>query len=186
MSSHDKSASRRLVLLAAVLGIGLAAAGCTVRPLYSTASIGGPLTGDAAKLASIGVKPVDTRYAQQVRNQLIFLLGGGAGEPAKPAYELAMKVTSQTTSAAYVPVTGNPYDNAGVPTAGTVTLTAQYTLTDTTTSKTVASGRRNAIASFDRPRQQYATVTAENDAQDRAARELAEQLHLAIAQDLSH
>jgi LPS-assembly lipoprotein len=35
------------------------------------------------------------------------------------------------------------------------------------------------------PRQQYAALRAERDAQDRAAREIAEQLRLAVAQDLS-
>lgn len=186
MSSPDHTAPRRAILVAAVFGIGLLAAGCTVRPLYSTSSIGGQLTGESARLASIGIKPVETRYGQEVRNQLIFLFGGGAGEPANPAYELDLRVASATSAAAIAPVSGNPYDNAGVATAGTVTLTGAYTVTDTATQKTVAKGKRTAMASFDRPPQQYATLRAERNAQDRAARELAEELHLAIAQDLSH
>ena len=43
-----------------------------------------PADGESATLASIGIKPVETRYGQEVRNQLIFLFGGGAGEPANP------------------------------------------------------------------------------------------------------
>lgn len=184
MSSYDRTAPRRLLLLASLFGLSVLAAGCTVRPLYSTASVNGRLVGEQARLASIGIKPVDTRFGQKVRNQLVFLLGGGAGEPASPAYELALDISSKTSSAAYQ--AANSLDNAGVATAGTVTMTASYTLTDTATTKAVATGKRSVMASFDRPQQQYATVRAERDAQDRAARELAEELHLAIAQDLSH
>ena len=52
---------------------------CTVRPLYSNAPLtAGSTVGAAAELASISVKPVKTRYAQQVRNNLIFGFGRGA------------------------------------------------------------------------------------------------------------
>lgn len=187
MSSHDRTVARYALVAASVLGLGLASAGCTVRPLYSTASIGTPAANsEAAKLASIGVKPVETRFGQVVRNELIFLFGHGAGEPANPAYELKLSVSSTTKAAAYVSVKGDPYDNAGVPSAGTVTVAADYVLVDTATSKTVAKGKRSAMASFDRPEQQFATVRAERDAQNRASKELANQLLLAVAADLSH
>jgi LPS-assembly lipoprotein len=41
------------------------------------------------------------------------------------------------------------------------------------------------MSSFDVPRQSFAEMRAEIDAQNRAARELAQLLQLAIAQDLS-
>jgi LPS-assembly lipoprotein len=47
----------------------------------------------------------------------------------------------------------------------------------------VAKGSRNISSSIDVPRQQYAALRAENDAQQRAARELAQLLRFAIAQD---
>jgi LPS-assembly lipoprotein len=50
----------------------------------------------------------------------------------------------------------------------------------------VATGRRNMSSSIDVPRQQYAALRAQNDAQQRAARELAQLLRFAIAQDLAH
>ena len=70
------------------------------------------------------------------------------------------------------------------PTAATVTLTARYKLTELTSDKVVASGSRNITSSIDVPRQEYAAMRAESDAQQRAARELAQLLRLAIAQDL--
>jgi len=49
----------------------------------------------------------------------------------------------------------------------------------------VASGRRSISSSFDRPLQEFAAYRAQRDAEDRAARELADLLHLAVAQDLA-
>ena len=52
-------------------------------------------TGIAVGAAPAGARSPSsrstTRYAQQVRNHLIFLLNGGAGEPATPAYTLALQ-----------------------------------------------------------------------------------------------
>lgn len=159
-----------------------AVSACTVRPLYSNAPLSAnSQVGSAAELASIAIKPVKTRYAQQVRNNLIFGLSGGAGEPAAPVYSLDLGVTELVESAAYRQVT----TEADEPTAGSVTLTAAYVLTDAKTGKEVARGRRSISSSFDRPRQEFATYRAQIDAENRAARELAELLRLAIAQDLA-
>ena len=68
---------------------------------------------------------------------------------------------------------------------GTVTLTAFYTLTDAATGKKVSTGRRSISSSYDHPRQEFAADRAQRDAEDRAARELAELLRLALAQDLA-
>ena len=69
-------------------------------------------------------------------------------------------------------------------TAGTVTLTASYALTDAKTGTTIATGKRSITSSFDKPRQEFASYRAQIDAENRAARELADLLRLSIAQDL--
>ena len=71
------------------------------------------------------------------------------------------------------------------PTAGTVTMTARYVLSGTTSGETIASGQRQIVSSYDVPRQEFAAYRARLDAENRAARELAELLNLAIAQELS-
>ena len=48
----------------------------------------------------------------------------------------------------------------------------------------MSTGRRQIASSYDIPRQEFAAVRAERDAENRAARELAELLRLALAQDL--
>jgi LPS-assembly lipoprotein len=172
----------RPALLAGLFFCTALVSACTVRPLYSNAPLSsGSTVGAAEEMASIAVKPVKTRYAQQVRNNLIFALTRGAGEPATPAYSLELGVTELVQSAATIQVTTDQDE----PTAGTVTLTAAYKLTEAGTSKVVGTGERSISSSFDRPSQEFASYRAQIDAENRAARELAELLRLAIAQDLA-
>ena len=169
------------VAILAALAVSLAvSAGCTVTPLYSNASAQAADTGMAAELSSIAIKPVNTRYAQEVRNHLIFLLNGGAGQPPAARYTLALGITALNESAAVVQIA-----RENEPSAGTVTVISTYALTDNATGEAVASGKRQISASYDKPRQEFAALRAQRDAEDRAARELAELLRLALAQDLS-
>jgi LPS-assembly lipoprotein len=182
MSLSDWSSAkafRHAAALSLLFALPLASA-CTVKPLYSNPSADGTQAGVTADLSSIAIKPVEQRYAQQVRNHLIFLFNRGAGQPAAAAYTLTLVVTAVHESAAVVQV-GD--DNE--PTAGTVTLTAHYSLTGSTSAEVIANGRRQITSSYDVPRQEFAAYRARLNAEDRAARELAELLNLAIAQQFS-
>ncbi|PBB16761.1 LPS assembly lipoprotein LptE [Mesorhizobium sp. WSM4313] len=170
----------RLALCGMVAALALVSA-CTVRPLYSSQPLSPGSLSASAELGSISIKPVNTRYAQQVRNNLIFAFGQGSGEPASPAYTLDLGVTELVESAAIVQVQTQEDE----PTAGTVTLTANYVLRDTATNTVIAVGKRSIPSSFDRPRQEFAAYRAQIDAENRAARELADLLRLSIAQDLA-
>lgn len=166
-----------------VLGV-LALAGCTVQPLYGdiSSSISPTAYGQApSAVASIGVKPVTYRAAQELRNHVIFALNGGAAEPAQPRYMLELGV--QVRPIATARIQGGTSDNE--PTAGALMIGSSYTLTDTATGRIVARGSRSATATFDRPRQDFAALRALRNAEDRAARELAESLRIAIGQDLA-
>ena len=181
----EKSEAARLLRRAALCGLVASLAlvsACTVRPLYSNQPLSpGSQLSASAELGSISIKPVKTRYAQQVRNNLIFAFGQGSGEPASPAYTLDLGVTELVESAAIVQVQTQEDE----PTAGTVTLTANYVLRDTATNTVIAVGKRSIPSSFDRPRQEFAAYRAQIDAENRAARELADMLRLSIAQDLA-
>ena len=187
MSLPDPKTSEaaRLLRRAAVCGMVAALAlvsACTVRPLYSNQPLSpGSQLSASAELGSISIKPVNTRYAQQVRNNLIFAFGQGSGEPASAAYSLDLGVTELVESAAIVQVQTQEDE----PTAGTITLTANYVLRDTATNTVIAVGKRSVPSSFDRPLQEFAAYRAQIDAENRAARELADFLRLAIAQDLA-
>ncbi|MEQ1936662.1 LPS assembly lipoprotein LptE [Mesorhizobium sp. CN5-321] len=179
--STSRPAVRRGLLAGVVLTAALASA-CTVRPLYSNAPLSPGSTATAqSELASIAVKPVTTRYAQQVRNNLIFAFTGGKERTDNPLYSLDLNVTELVQTAATVQIS----KDQDQPTAGTVTLTSRYRLTDAKTGKVVSTGTRSMSASYDKPNQEFASYRAQLDAENRAARELAEILNLAIAQDLA-
>ncbi len=171
------------------LGAAVLMAGCTVQPLYSSgAGAGGTIGGSVApdmraKLASVSIDPANSIYGQQVRNRLIFLLGGGAGEPANPGYRLSLGLSRSVISAVSVDI-GDNTDRTGRPSAGIVKATSNFVLRDKD-GKPLATGTRTAGASFDRPRQEFANLRAQRDATKRAAEELAEQVFLALAQKMS-
>ncbi|MBE7184562.1 MAG: hypothetical protein INR68_09175 [Methylobacterium mesophilicum] len=164
--------------LSLVLGVS---AGCTVRPLYANPDtpLGAEPKGAAAALRTVVVAPVSTRDAQEVRNQLIFLFNGGRAQAATPAYTVNLAVVTTSESSADIQVADDTE-----PTAAAIVMNATYSLTDAATGAVVANGRRSMSSSYDVPRQEFAVLRAQRDAENRAARELAELLRLAIAQDL--
>lgn len=182
MSSSEVRMRRGIRAAGAVALVAAATAlsACTVRPLYSAA----PLTYGAQppvdELASVIIKPVETRYGQEVRNHLIFMMGRGRGEPGQPRYSMQLNVTSVTESAAQIQVA-----DENEPSAATVTMKGFYKVTAVDGGDVVAEGEREVTSSYDVPRQEFAAIRAERDAQNRAARELAEALHLDVAQELS-
>lgn len=172
---------------AAVAGVLMAlavATGCTVRPLYGDVTAATTQRGgvSAAKLAAIDIRPIEDRVAQEVRNHLIFLFNGGAGQPASPLYTLDLGVRTLRASAATV----QPATDDLEPTAAVVTLRGSYVLSDARTGDRISAGVRSVQASYDISRQAFAALRAERDAQNRAARELAELLRLVIAQELEN
>ncbi len=172
----------RPLLAAGLMATLAASAGCTVRPLYANpdSALGSSLgASSAAALSTVAVDPVTTRYAQEVRNHLIFLFGGGKGQPAQPSYRVKLAVSRINEASASIQV-----ETDEEPTAAAITLVATYSLTDTQTGAAVATGTRQIMSSYDVPRQEFAVLRAQRDAENRAARELAEVLRLAIAQDL--
>lgn len=175
---------RFLFVMAAV---AVAVAGCTVQPLYSTGGTGAidaQVSPDMrTKLASVSIEPANNIFQQTVRNRLIFLLGGGAGEPQNPVYKLRLGLSSADIPAMIVDV-GDSTDRSGRPSAGSIRATSDYVLLDKE-GKPVARGKRVVFASYDRPRQEFASLRAERNAQIRAANELAEQVYLSLAQNLS-
>lgn len=183
MLLSERAGLRRFAGIALAASL-LAVAGCTVRPLYGdaglqTGSLAGGETMKAA-LAAVAVKSPTNRVELEVRNHLIFLLGGDGGTPAAPKYMVEQSVSAVTSGVAIVQATVD-----SEPTSKQVTVRSIYRLTDIETGKTIGNGERSISAPFDVPRQEFAALRAERDAQNRAAREVAELLRLAIAQHLS-
>jgi LPS-assembly lipoprotein len=173
-------AAKRSLAAVVLLAGGLAAvSGCTVEPLYSAAPASGAVTGSiGGDLSTIAIKPATNRVEQEVRNNLIFLFGGGQGEPANPRYSLDVNVSTSSEATANIQI-----NRENEPTAAILTAYASYRLTEAD-GTVFSTGDRQFAASYDVPRQEFAAVRARRDAENRAARELAELVRLAVAQDL--
>ncbi len=170
---------------AGLLGAALLG-GCTARPLYSStvapaaAAAAGPAEVKTAS-ASVHVEPVSTREAQEVRNELIFLLARGRGNPTDAPYALALSAYAYAENSATTLITGVEQ----APTSQILTFVGRYTLKEAATGRVIGSGERRATAALDTPRQPFSARRTLRDAQDRAARELAAFLASAVAADLA-
>lgn len=158
---------RRTVLLTAALLL----AGCQARPLYQDTD-----GHTRASLAAIAYSPADSRVGLETRNRLIFLTTGGV-ESVTPQYRVELDVTSS--------VQGVLLDRAAdTPNAGRAVATGTYTLKRISDDTVLKTGRRQSVALFDYPRQEFAKLRAVRDAETRAARELAELIYADLTMTL--
>lgn len=172
MLLSDGTGLSRLAKVLAGVALAGVLAGCQVRPLYSTAA------GTEGKLASVSISEATSRVEQQVRNDLVFFFGGGAGEAQNAVYHLDMDVNVRTVGV----LNDAARDTAR---AGRVTVSADYNLTKADTGETLASGKRSAVAMVDFPTQEFAKLRAIRDAENRGARELAELIRADVASALA-
>ena len=172
---------RMAATLAAVTTLFLLA-GCTVEPLNASRPDSQLVAGNydtptVQILASTEVDPVGDRTAQQVRNRLLFAMNGGELRPGgKYRVSLTVEETTQTLSV---------QTSSLAPTSAQVRVLAKYSLVEKSSGSIVARGERRALAAYDRTPQSFANQRAQRDAQNRAAQEVAEQLRLAIAQNIA-
>ncbi|BAR99038.1 hypothetical protein BV133_1445 [Blastochloris viridis] len=149
----------------AALGLSLAMGGCFT-PLYAERT---PGTGVQHQLANVEVRVIEGRVGLEVRNALIFELAGGAGNPAGAPYRVDVQLNENTQSMTIDPVTGRA-------TVEIVTLTATYELRDTAADKVVLRELTSGQASIERGSQVFARDRAKRDAENRAAKLIAERI----------
>ncbi|GGE06823.1 hypothetical protein GCM10011390_27380 [Aureimonas endophytica] len=173
MSFSDRRRFRRRALALGLLaGLGLGLSACTVHPLYGTASMPAGAPGLAELKGRVDVAPVGDRTSQIVRNALLFGFNGGE-TPIAPLYRIAFTALGQENVVSI-------QQDSGIPAASIYKLTVNYTVTRTTDTKVIATGTRFADAPFDRNRQLFAATRAYRDAQERAGKEVAEQMRLVV------
>jgi LPS-assembly lipoprotein len=173
----------RTLRILAVVAMGGLAAGC-LQPLYADRTViaGGPSGSIRDALSSVEVEQIDARkgtpearVAVELRNDLLFELTGG-GPMAPPTHKLNIRMTA-SKSAIIVDV------NTGRTEAEIVGIDVSYTLTDLATKKVVVRGTSFSRVSSDIPGQQqrFARSRAQRDAEDRAAKVIAEQIRSRLA-----
>ena len=168
MSLSDFTGRFRVLGLVCVLAM---LAGCNVRPLYGTVSAGNAPAQE--ELAAIDIDPADDRVKQVLRNELIFMFQRG-GEAAPARYRLKMILNSSQSSVAVEEL-------SDVPAAYLVQMTASFALTEITSGQTLLTGSTFANASYDFSNQRFSNLRAARDAEDRAAKVIADDIHTRIA-----
>jgi len=169
-----------LLRVVAALALAGLTAGC-FQPLYGDPSVV-HTAGLDTKLASVQVAPIDTpngtrlaRVGVTVRNQLMYDVTGG-GAAAAPNYKLDIKLSSRQLQVIVDINTARPdIQNYGID--------ATYTLTDLRTGKEVIKGQTFSRVSYNIPGQQqrFAGERGLRDAEDRAAKVIAENIHARLA-----
>lgn len=146
----------RLKSLAVALLLPVLAA-CGFTPMYAQ-------PGVAGGLARVAVETPETRTGHLLREKLEDAFAGGPG--AEAAYRLTVALDEQR----YARGIGSD-DSA---TRYELAVRADWTLADRRTGAVVASGSRPVTVSHDASVQPYASLTALEDAQERAAAQAAQ------------
>jgi len=155
---------RAFASLLAAAGAALTLSGCGFAPLY-----GEP--GVVSGLASIHVTAPPGRTGELIREHLDDVLAHSSD--AKPAYQMTLQLYEQRFPR------GIRVDN--VATRYEYVLTAVYTLTPSEGTAKPKIGRVRVEVTYDSADQPYASVAAQQDAQDRAAEEAARKIQLELA-----
>jgi LPS-assembly lipoprotein len=160
--------------LLVLCGSALALCACGFRPLYGTMA-GDP--GAQAIFASIYVEPVDQeRTGYELRNQLIDLLRA-TDRPAIAAYRLKVRMTETREGVAL--------QNDATITRYDLAFKANYELTDAK-AKSVMKGLETTLESFDVANSPYASLSAQDDAERRAAADIAQHIRIDLAVHFAH
>ena len=165
--------------LLAVAALAALTAGC-FQPMYAEHTDGTP--GLREKLMGVEIPPVDkpnasrdARIGVEIRNALAFKLYGDAtGLP--PTHRLVLRFTTTCSSLMVDP-------NTALPTSENYGIDAQYNLIEIATNRSVMTGSTFSRVSYDIPGsiQRFARSRAYRDAEDRAAREIAENIQTRLA-----
>lgn len=153
----------------------LALAGCGFQPLYGGTTAGGAKLVEVMK--AVDITPIPGRVGQKLRNELIFATTGG-GDPAPTRYKLDIVIKESVTDQ-LVEITGDA-------TGQIYQLDATFKLVDSANGKIVLQGKGIARAPYNRFQEIFANIRARYDAENRAARSVADSLRTQVAAFLAN
>ena len=145
--------------------------GCGFEPLYGSNNGMGPVS---SMLSTIYVEPIRDRIGYDLRNDLLDRLDA-ASSPQNARYRLRLAFTELEEPVVFQPNTSITRYN--------YTLSAHYELMPRGETTPVKMGDLTAFAAYNVAAAPflYATATAQRDAQDRAANDIAERLRTELA-----
>jgi LPS-assembly lipoprotein len=140
----------------------------------SSAIVGGPDVNE--KLAQLDVAPIPGRVGQRLRNELIYQSTGG-GHALQPAYRLEIVIRESLTPT----LVQQDGDSSG----SVYNLSTSFRLIRLADKTVALQGESNGRAAFQRFDSVFANVRARQDAEDRAAKTVGEELKGRLAAYLS-
>lgn len=153
-----------------VLAATLVVAGCSYRPLYGSGTDGQSV---AVALAGVTVAEQKTRAGQLVRNELISSMGAQGGD-SRFLLKLEPEEKSTAVSSTGLKLERHRYR-----------LSVKYALLDAGTGKPATEGKSFSNVSYDTVEEPIADLRAAENARERAAREVAEDVRLRLAAFIS-
>lgn len=141
---------------------------CGFRPLYGPQ---GGYDSSIAELASVRVLPIPDRVGQILHNNLRDRLTP-RGAPREPRYRLGVSIVKQKE--------GLAFEKDESVTRFNLTLRATYQLSEIGTGNVVATGSTRAVAAFNVVQSEFANISAEADAERRAARAAGEDIWIRL------
>jgi LPS-assembly lipoprotein len=162
----------RPLLAALAVTAAISLAGCGIQPLYGTTAGGSRL---AAAMAGVDITPIPGRVGQRVRNELIFENTGGSGQTGT-TYKLDIVIKESLTNE-LVKISGDAKSQV-------YQLDATFKLISND-GRVVLEGKATSRAPYERFETIFSNVRARYDAEDRAARTVAESIKVRIAAYLS-
>ena len=153
---------------AALATFSLVLSGCGFQPLYGN---GG---GVGSTLQNVYVEPISDRAGYELRNNLLDLFNG-TGQADNAQFRLKLSL-SETEEAVILQT------NTAI-TRYNYTLTAHYELIPRASTEAVKSGDVTSLTAYNVAAAPYlySTVTAQRDAKNRAANDIAERIRTQIA-----
>jgi LPS-assembly lipoprotein len=149
-----------------------ALAGCGFKPLYGNAGSGSSDVSVSESLASVRVTPMRDRVGQQMHNFLRDRLNP-YGQPDAPLYNLQVDLSESVVEV------GVRIDETA--TRANLKLTASFTLRAVADGQELTTGNSVATTSFDILDEAFATTVSEEDARERALREVADDIQRRLA-----
>jgi LPS-assembly lipoprotein len=148
------------------------------QPLYGPSVSG---IGVQQKLAQVDFAPIPGRVGQRIRNELVFQRDAGENNPSEnnPGATHRLEVVIRES------LISTLVDPTGLAGGQVYSVEASFRLTNIKDKKIVLQGTSNARAGFERFNSIYSNVRAREDAENRVARILGEDIKTRLATYLS-
>lgn len=162
---------RSPLVAAMLIAAAVSLTACGFQPLYGTTAGGSRL---GAVMAGVEVTPIPGRVGQKLRNELIFENTGG-GEAGPTGYKLDIVIKENVINE-LVKISGDAKGQV-------YQLDATFKLMKG--GKTILEGKATSRATYERVETIFSNVRARVDAENRAARTVAESIKVRLAAYLS-